>query len=158
MATIDINSLPLKTSMDLSDLFEVYNLSGDRMYCQTIKMSDLSGFFFSGDSFTALSAKYDELIQKMDSFMDFVRKTYPTSAAIPELLTTKEHLSQVIAELQTIDTVKMEILNDYATLDFEDLMKARAYKNHEMLAEGLGSMRSAILGSVSLEDADEGDE
>ena len=154
MALIDINSLTLKTDLKITDETEVYNLSGASYVPQTIAFADLSSYFFSAETFEALSAKYGELVDLINSFKKFLADNYPQQTELSGILATTTDLNNVIQQLQTIDTAKRDYLNDYATYNYAENKKSTAYAYHETLAAGISELRKSILGSVMVDPED----
>ena len=150
MAYVDINSLNT-TTVGLSDIFDVYTLSGTRVYPSTINFSDLSGYFYDQDTFVQLSAKYDELLSLMVDFKTFMDKNYPKTTDLNNILTTAAYLSATIDQLMTIDKAKRDYLNEYCTYEYADYKKNLSHKYHETLANALGRQRASILNQVVLE-------
>lgn len=148
MQTIDISLLPALNSVDLSDVFEVYTMVDDQPQPQVISFSDLNSYFFSTESFSALSAKYEELKTLMSDFEQFVKTNYPSNSEVSNICATASDLTSTIDQLLTIEKAKSEFLADYATLDYAELKKNKELTYNESLASGFGSYRSSILNNV----------
>ena len=154
MSSIPISCLPETQSSSLSDTFDVFSLSSSNIIQQNISFSEISGFFFSAASMEELYEKFNELTELIESFKKFIKDNYLTSIAdISGFVSTNAYFVNIFENLETIEKVKKEILDDYATIDYAEKKKAQAYVYHERLASGLGTTRGALLGSVTIPDS-----
>ena len=145
MATVHINQFPTAPDLQLSDRIRVYNLSGDTYVPDTMEVSQLSNFIFSGDQMEEVKDKFNSLKKTYVQFRDWLSNNYFTLARANSEICTSAYFRQVYDSVYSVDRVKRELLDDYATPQDLENLRAAIYAYVEQIALSYSALRSSIL-------------
>lgn len=163
--SISINELPTMSTCQLSDRIRVYTLSGKTYVPGTIRISDLSSFIFTGEEMENLVNKFNELSTMWTRFSTWITRNFfarkKVGVGMPVLsdsVSTSAYFNKVYKSVYSLDNVKEEIMNEYATPQDLENLKAAVYAYVENIALGYGSIRAAILKQMNYVDLDSAQE
>ena len=149
LATIEINKLPALGNVQLSDSIHIYTLSGNTYVPSVHQLSELSNFIFSGDQMNAVKEKFNSLVSTFNSFKDWMEKNYLTKTMASAEITTSSYFKEIYGSVYSIDKVKQDYMDEYATPQDLENLKAAVYAYIENVALGYGGYRMGILNSIS---------
>lgn len=156
--SVSINDLPVSENCELSDRIRVYTLSGKTYVPGTMKISDLSNFIFTGEEMENLKNKYESLEKTWNDFQTWLRTNFVSRKEVPgtikmpvlsNIVSTSAYFTKVYNSVYNVDKVKDEIMNEYATPQDLENLKAAVYSYIENLALSYGGIRSSILKQMS---------
>ncbi len=149
ITTIEINKLPSMNGVQLSDRIHIYTLSGGDYIQSVHQLAELSNFIFSGEQMDEVKAKYNSLVSTFESFKDWMNNNYFTKNLASAQITTSAYFKEVYDSVYSVDKVKEDYMNEYATPQDLENLKAAIYAYIENVALGYGGHRIGILNSIS---------
>lgn len=152
MATIEINQLPAFNGVQLSDSIHVYTLSGVTYVPSVHKLSELSSFIFSGEQMKELKTKYNSLVRTFAEFKKWFEENYFTQTKANQEITKPAQFKTVYDSVYSVDKVKEDYLNEYATPQDLENLRTAIYAYVENRALEYGHYRKEILQSVQRQD------
>lgn len=164
--SVSINDLPTTGTVSISDRIRVYTLSTNNTYVPgVIKLSDLSNFIFTGEETQNLIDKFNSLSTTWQQFSTWITRNFmcrkPVGKGMPVLsdtVSTSAYFNRVYKSVYSLDNVKDEVMNEYATPQDLENLKASVYAYVENLALGYGAIRASILKQMNYVNLDSGSE
>ena len=97
----------------------------------------------------AVKQKYNSLVSTFNAFKNWMNANYFTKNTANAQITTSAYFKNVYESVYSIDKVKQDYMNEYATPQDLENLRAAIYSYIENVALGYGGHRIGILNSIS---------
>lgn len=146
---IDINSIPETKSVLSTDKIWIFSNHNGIYEKHIVSFNDISSYFVDAEFANRLSAKYTELLNLSADFIKFIKEKYPTEDYVMENYTQTSAFMNAYNDLNSVDSIKRDYLNDYATEDDNLLKKNKTYAKFEKTMYSYGEgMRAEIIRTI----------
>lgn len=150
-ATIDIKSLPLVKSIELTDKLYIFKLRDSKYYLEKIDVAELSSFLYDKEMTAKFNAKYNELLELSSNFINYLKNNFPTSSFVANTFITQSNFNAIYDDLLNINNLKKDILSEYTHRDVNMKYKQESRtETEDLFRQYVRDMASEIVYTVPM--------